>query len=245
MEGFDVHIVWVFLVGVLSFFSPCNFALIPTFIAYISGSSSLENGDANRRDIMTASGLFVLGFMLVFLLIRAGVGALSRFFVVYREVFSVVAGLLLVVLGLIFLFHLNINLFKREYHLKVPQKFLEYPKLRAFMTGTVIAFGWSPCYGPLIGAILTLVLTTGSTLQGIFYFFVYSIGFVIPFLLLAFFINAGIQYMDSMKKVLKYFHIISGLLLIVIGIIMMLDQTLILTQWLYDFYDVLGIPYVS
>ena len=245
LEAFDLNFLWVFLVGILSFFSPCNFALIPTFIAYISGSSSTDGKIQDRKGVMTSSLLFVLGFMLVFLLIGAGVGAVSQFLNFNRDILRIIAGVFIILIGLIFLLHLNVKLFKRDYYFELPKVFVKHKKIKSFVTGTALAFGWSPCYGPLIGAILTLVLSTGSTVSGILYFFVYSLGFVIPFLFLAFFINVCMGYMNRVKKFLKYFHVISGLLLILIGFIMIADQTLILTGWLYNLYDAFGIPYIS
>lgn len=243
MDGISFNIFWIFLVGVLSFFSPCNFALIPTFIAYIAGSTSTQK--LSRRDVIVPTIFFVLGFMLIFLLLGVGAGALSVFLTEHRNTLRVVGGLVIVLIGLVFLFHLNFKIFKRDFHLTLPQKFVNYPRLKAFLAGLAIAFGWSPCYGPLIGAIFTLVLTTGSTTQGALYFFVYSLGFVVPFILIALCVDACTRSMKRMRQYLKYFHIVSGLLLIIIGGIIIADNVGIFTDWLYRLYDSLNIPYIS
>ncbi len=244
-EAFDLNFLWVFLVGVLSFFSPCNFALIPAFIAYISGTSSVHGKVASRWNVMLSSFMFVLGFMLIFLLIGASAGAIGQFFSLNQDVFRVVAGIFIILIGLLFVFHLNVGLFKRDFHFSLPGKLVKYKKLKAFLAGMAISFGWSPCYGPLIGAIFTLTLTAGSVASGILYFAIYSLGFVIPFLILALFMNACMKYMNRIKGFLKYFNIAAGLILITIGLFMISDKMLGTMDVLYKLYDSFGIPYIS
>jgi len=222
--------VWIaFWAGLASFISPCCLPLYPSYLSYITGISvsqlkSQENAKAIRFRTLSHSFFFVLGFSIVFFALGAGAGVLANVFTDYKDLIRQLAAILIMLMGLFLLGIFQPKFMMRERKLEIKWKPAGY--LGSLILGIGFAAGWSPCVGPILGSIITLASTKpGIWLQMIS---AYSIGFAVPFLVLAFFIG-------STKWILRYSSImmkIGGALMIIMGILLFTDQMTQITIWL-------------
>jgi cytochrome c-type biogenesis protein len=230
----EVTLLAAFAAGFLSFVSPCVLPLIPGYISFISGLTLEEmQGEAARGarwQVLVASLWFVLGFSLVFVAFGAGATAIGKLLIQYKDVLGKVAGVVLIILGLHTMGVFRLRFLEAERRLHAKQK--PAGPLGAFLIGLAFAFGWTPCIGPILGGILTIAGSKQTVGEGIQLLAVYSMGLGIPFLLTAAAIN---QFFAASKRIRKYYHaieVISGALIIAIGLLIFFDQFTIITQYL-------------
>lgn len=200
------------LAGIVSFASPCILPLVP---GYLGLMGSLVGEEGGRARLITGVALFVGGFTAVFVLGTALVGAISSFLLVWSAVLVRILGVLLILLGLVFIGQL-----------RVLQRVWKPPQLKgggmwtAPLVGIIFALGWTPCSGPTLAAISALTVTTGSAWQGALPGFAYALGLGIPFLLLA----VGLAWMGSamawMRRHIRAINIGGGVTLMIIGLLM-------------------------
>ena len=206
-----------FLAGLLSFLSPCVLGIAPAYVSYISGVESLEK---ERKKVFLHTILFVVGFSMVFIFMGVGF-FLGTFLMKYKVWFNRIAGFIIIIFGLQILGILKIKMFYAEKRIQ-PKK--TWAKMRSLILGVTFGLGWTPCVGPILGSILLYVSTLGNVLQGGIYLSFYALGLAIPFILL----GLGWGYMMSVLRTLQkrghIIEIISGILLIFLGIILMFDQ---------------------
>ena len=214
----QLNVGLAFVAGLLSFLSPCVLPLIPSYLSFVGGTSArqLESEGRARLSALVNTAFFVLGFSIVFVLLGAfftvAIGALGRLTVVV----NIVAGVIVVLLGLNFIFDFwRFLAFERRAHLA------EKPTgvLGALLVGMAFGGGWAPCVGPILSSILLLAGTGGGTLQGIGLLFVYSIGLGVPFLVTGLFFSRARTLLDRLKPHLPTIKIASGLFLIGIGLL--------------------------
>ncbi|HEX2980026.1 MAG TPA: cytochrome c biogenesis protein CcdA [Anaerolineaceae bacterium] len=215
-----------FLAGLASFLSPCVFSLVPAYIGYLSGRAVAIQGTpgqtAPRRWETLAHGLaFVLGFSLVFILLGVAVSALGGILYDLREWISKIGGIVVVLFGL----HMT-GIFRipfLDYDLR-PQNTSERNRsyFSSALMGVFFSAGWSPCVGPVLGAILTLALNEGSILTGVQMLSAYSAGMAIPFLLAALGIGWVTVILRRYAKAMHYVEIVMGVILIVVGVMLFL-----------------------
>ena len=220
----EVSLWFAFSAGLLSFLSPCVLPLVPVYLASLAGPEIFDaKAIRNRILIFLHSLSFVIGFSIVFIILGAGVGlagfAISAHLVVIRQI----AGSLLIVFGLFMLAALKVPWLNFEKHL-APSQSVTTSYLRSFLTGGIFSLAWTPCVGPILGGILTLALGSETAWQGAYLLAVYSLGLGLPFLIM------GIAF-DSIIPLLKHIHrystaiyIISGLLLIAVGILILTNR---------------------
>ena len=204
-----------FMEGVITFISPCLLPMLPVYILYFTG----DNDQHDRSTILYRALSFVLGFTVVFTILGAFAGTIGVYLRVYQNYVNIITGLIVVIFCLNFLGVLNLKLFKPGEH-----KFDQNGRLsifKAFIFGTIFALGWTPCVGAFLGSALLLASHQGSTLQGMLMLLLYSIGLGIPFVLSAVLIDRLKNTLDFIKKNYKVINMISGLLLILMGILMM------------------------
>ncbi len=242
----NVSLFGAFIAGVLSFISPCVLPLIPGYLSFISGVSLEEmrgtpgGGGAGavaggvsaaaKRQVIITSLFFILGFSLVFVSLGASATYLGQFLMERLTIFGKIAGVLLVVFGL----H-TMGVFKIEWLLQ--EKRVQANTKPASMLGAVIvgisfAFGWTPCIGPILSAILLVAAQQDSVGQGIVLLSTYSLGLAIPFLLTALAIN---QFFVAFARIRRYYHaieIVSGALMIIIGVLIFTNRFTVIAQWL-------------
>jgi len=220
----EISLWFAFSAGLLSFLSPCVLPLVPVYLASLAGPEIFDaKAIRNRILIFLHSLSFVIGFSIVFIILGAGVGlagfAISAHLVVIRQI----AGSLLIVFGLFMLAALKVPWLNYEKHLN-PSLSHTTGYLRSFLTGGIFSLAWTPCVGPILGGILTLALSSETAGQGAYLLAVYSLGLGLPFLIM------GIAF-DSIIPLLKHIHrystaiyIISGLLLIAVGILILTNR---------------------
>lgn len=214
--------------GILSFFAPCVFPLIPAFICFITGLSaqdltlSQEMTSVKRRLILSESVLFILGFSLVFVTLGASASFLGSHFVTYKQIIRMIGGIVLILFGLHLVGLLKIKFLQYEKRIHLKTKPISW--LGSLFVGMAFGFGWTPCVGPILGGILVLAATSETLVRGVTLLSFYSLGLALPFLLVSIGINQMLSLVTRIEKYLRVVTVISGILLIVIGITMLIPN---------------------
>ena len=213
--------VLAFGAGVLSFLSPCVLPLVPVYLSYLTGSTIGGEETPKRSVVFIHALLFGLGFSLVFvLLFGLSVGYLGRFFAGFTPILVKIGGLLLIVFGLHTTGLIQIPFLLVERRMEV--SLVSSPTyLRSILVGMIFAAGWTPCVGPLLGAILTLALHAQSVWQAVFFLSVYSMGLGIPFLLVALLLTTSTGWLRQLNRHLNIVSIVSGVFLIIVGLLLL------------------------
>jgi cytochrome c-type biogenesis protein len=216
----ELSLLLVFTAGLLSFLSPCVLPLIPSYLS-ILGGFGIEKENARFRLILSAAG-FVLGFSVVF--ITLGILVSKTFFLMggISRYINWAAGIIVIVLGLnvIFDFIKFVNYEKRPFF----QKWMKPGNrgmLAAFIAGAAFGAGWTPCIGPILTGVFLLAAQSGKTGTAVFYLAVYSAGLALPFLLAALFLDFFIKRGSALRSRLPLIRRISGILLIIIGLMIL------------------------
>ena len=225
----DISIIVAFGAGLLSFLSPCVLPLVPVYLASLYGPEIFEpKVKKSSVPIFFHSLSFVIGFSIVFIILGVGAGLIG--FVISSHLTAVrqVAGSLLIVFGLFMLAALKVPWLSYERRL-TPSRSATTGYLRSFLTGGIFSLAWTPCVGPILAGILALASSSGTAWQGGYLLAVYSLGLGLPFLII------GLAF-DSITPLLKRIHryssaiyIISGLLLITVGILILTNNL----TWFY------------
>lgn len=211
----DVSILAAFLGGVLAFFSPCVLPLIPGYISFVSGVS-LREAQEKKGQALFLSVFFVLGFSIVFVALGASATFLGQFLLQHLRVFNKVAGVVLILFGLQTMDILKSRFLSGDYRVHLHSG-KSSPWL-AILLGVAFGFGWSPCIGPILAAILALAGTQETIWRGMFLLAVFSVGLGIPFLLTAAMLKQFMQVWGKFKSQLSVVKIVAGVLLIGSGV---------------------------
>ena len=235
----DVSLGAAAVAGVLSFLSPCVLPLVPPYLCYISGVS-LEDMTTqetplavrHRGRVMLAGLLFVLGFTTVFVLLGATASVAGQVLREHFELLSKIAGVLIIVMGLHFLGLFKIAFLSREarYHHEATTVSL----LGAYFIGLAFAFGWTPCIGPVLAAILSVAGSEDSVSRGMLLLASYSLGLGIPFLIATFSMDTFLGFSRRFRRHLPLVEKIMGGLLIVAGIMFLTGGMQVLSYWLLE-----------
>ncbi|WP_230532502.1 cytochrome c biogenesis CcdA family protein [Microvirga roseola] len=226
--------------GLISFLSPCVLPLVPPYLSFLAGTTfeRLNAGDhAVRQRTMLAALLFVAGFSTVFVLLGATASALGQVIRQYLDVLSTVAGVAIIVMGLHFLGVFRIGLFYREARFKVEKPVGLWG---AYVMGLAFAFGWTPCIGPVLAAILAVAGSEDSVSYGAMLLAAYSAGLGIPFLLAAFAMRPIISLLKRMRSHFSVVEKAMGVLLILTGIAFLSGWITDMSFWLLETFPVLG-----
>ncbi|GAP14746.1 cytochrome c biogenesis protein [Longilinea arvoryzae] len=220
----EVTIGLAFLAGLASFLSPCVFSLVPAYIGYLSGRSvaiSGENLPGSKVQTFTHGIAFVLGFSLIFVLLGVTASVLGRFLYDIRFWLAKIGGVVIILFGLHMTGILRIPFL--EYDLR-PQTRIDVRRsyFSSALMGIFFSAGWSPCVGPVLGAILTLALNGGSVSDGVKLLSAYSAGLAIPFLLAALGIGWVTTVLKRYRKAMHYVEIVMGVILILVGVMLIL-----------------------
>jgi cytochrome c-type biogenesis protein len=218
-----------FSAGLLSFLSPCVLPLVPSYVTFITGMS-LEDVQRTRRTAMAHALLFVLGFTLIFLALGAGATALGSVLRVYRDWIARIGGALVIVFGLYLLGVFNVGAFARERRVHLADKPVGY--LGTVLVGIAFGAGWTPCIGPILGSILTLSASSADLGRGLQLLGAYSLGLAVPFVLAAALVDRFLAVSARLKRHMVWVSRISGVLLIVVGLLMVTDYFTILASYL-------------
>ncbi|MDD2897086.1 MAG: cytochrome c biogenesis protein CcdA [Desulfuromonadaceae bacterium] len=228
MIGHEVTYIGAFVAGLLSFLSPCVFPLIPSYITYITGISFADLQAEHPSHIIRQKSIFhslcfICGFTVVFVLLGASATYIGSFLHENATIIRKVGGVLLVFLGVHVTGVLHLNFLLGEKRVSIKHKPAGYAG--SFLVGIAFAAGWTPCIGPILAAILAVAATEESVYQGIILLLLYSLGLGVPFFLSALAMHRFLLVFNRFKKYIHIFEIISGIFLIVIGV-------LIYSNWL-------------
>ena len=235
MEGIpSVSFVIAFSAGFLSFVSPCVLPLIPTYLAFITGLSldELTDGQTHRaRGVAVNNSLiFILGFSTVFILFGASASLMGQMLFAYQDIIRRVGGILVVLFGFYMIGFLKLPFLMADKRVHLRQKPAGY--LGTFVVGMAFAAGWTPCVGPILGSVLLLASTYDSTSQGIWLLAAYSLGLGLPLLVASMGLNAFLTHSKRLRGHMKSVSLVSGLLLIVVGVLLFTNSFVKLTAWL-------------
>jgi len=240
--------------GLLSFFSPCVAPLAPGYIGYLSGTvlqsktgDSVETPNTRRRlpALTQASLLFVGGFSAAFIILGVLAGSFGGLIVAYRPVMETIAGIVMLAMGVFLLGLLPrewIVFLSRESRLHLQDSVVKRLGVTApFALGVVFAAGWTPCIGPVLTGILVYAGASASVGQGALLLTIYSLGFAVPFLAIAFGLSAGARALDWVKKHGQVIQYVSGGLLVAVGLLYLAGQSSIFAVWAQR----LGTPFLQ
>lgn len=225
--------------GVISFLSPCVLPIVPPYLAYMSGVSlgEMTSAAAARRRATIAALCFVLGLSTIFLILGFAASAFGAFFIQNQELLAQVSGVVIIIFGLHFLGVYRIGFLDQEARLDAGDK--GGSAFGAYVLGLAFAFGWTPCIGPQLGAILSLAASEGSVSRGTLLLGIYAAGLGIPFLLAAMFITRATVMMNRLKRHMKTIERVMGLLLIAVGIALLTGAFTWFSFWLLETFPAL------
>ncbi|MBT8408878.1 MAG: cytochrome c biogenesis protein CcdA [Alphaproteobacteria bacterium] len=226
------------LAGLLSFLSPCVLPIVPPYLAYMGGISVTEMGEeSSRRRIMLPASFFVLGLSTVFLFLGFTASTFGRFFLQNQDWFVTIAGLLIMVFGAHFLGIYRIGFMDRDMRVDAGDR--GGSAFGAYVLGLAFAFGWTPCIGPILGAILSIAASEADVARGTTLLAAYAAGLGIPFLLVAAFFPRLGGLMGWMRRHMERIERFMGLLLWTVGLLMLTGKFTDFSWWLNEQFPVL------
>jgi cytochrome c-type biogenesis protein len=218
-----------FAAGLLSFLSPCVLPLVPSYVGFLTGMT-LPEVTRRRRVALTHALLFVGGFSLVFILLGASATALGRALNYYQVWLQRIGGILIIGFGLMCLGLFDLGLLNRERRVHLERKPIGY--LGSLLVGMAFAAGWTPCIGPVLGAILGLAATSGDVSRGMLLLAVYSAGLALPFLIAAVAVDSFLDWFQRFRRFLPWVMRISGVMLVLVGVLLLTGEFTRLAGWL-------------
>jgi cytochrome c-type biogenesis protein len=238
----DVTILAALVAGLVSFLSPCVLPLVPPYLVYLAGTSLERFADKEpeprvKRETVVAAALFVLGFSTVFVSLGASASVIGSLIRAYSGPLATVAGVLIIIMGLHFLGLTQIALLHRQKRLKVAKPVGLWG---AYVMGLAFAFGWTPCIGPILAAILAVAASEQTVAKGAGLLAVYSLGLGIPFIIAAFAIEPFAAFLSRFRKYLRRVEQAMGLALVLTGIAFLTGSITQMSVWLLDVFPALG-----
>ena len=243
IDLFDAGLLPAMLValtaGVLSFLSPCVLPIVPPYLAYMGGISmnEMQEGTGRRRAVLAAA-FFVLGLSTVFIFLGFTASIFGQFCLQNQDILAKIAGAVVIIFGLHFLGVFRISILDRDARMDAGDR--GGSALGAYVLGLAFAFGWTPCIGPQLGAILGLAAVESSVARGTTLLAVYALGLGVPFLLAAMFIERAMGLMTRLKRHMKLIERIMGLLLIAVGLMLLTGAFTTLSFWILETFPMLG-----
>jgi len=232
----SIGLIGAFAGGLVSFFSPCTLPLLPAYLSVVTGGSA---GKADRRlEALILSVFFVFGFSIVFILLGLGASGIGQLMRGYRQEFNWVAGSVVIVLGLFMTGVFRLSLFQRTLHF-TPNVQGGSP-LSATVFGVSFAIGWTPCIGPILGAILMATSTAASAQAGMIYLSTYSLGLALPFLASTLLINRFALHRQRLGRWSVYARPVAGTIIILMGIAIVSGTMTRLSSILVDLFPSLA-----
>ena len=237
MPDFWSLVVPAFIAGLLTFFAPCTFPLIPGYIGFLSGANggpAVETEkQPHQKKVLINALLYVLGFSLVFIALGTLFSIVGVVLGPIRLWLTRIGGLLVIFFGLYLLGFSRLPIFAKlareeRFHLK---HLTPGNPASSFFFGAAFAFGWTPCIGPILGSVLLLAGTQGTVAQGALLLTVFSLGLAIPFLLVAALLGSATRLMQKIRPALHVIEIIGGSLLVVMGFYLLTDQFVVFTAF--------------
>ena len=232
MDNANISYVVAFAAGFLTFLSPCLLPVIPAFLAYIAGISLADMADPDkkaeaRRKTIIHSLLFIAGFSLIFILLGLTATFIGKALFRYQKVIQIGGGILITLFGLYLMGILKFDFLGKEAKIRVKAEGASY--VGSFLIGVTFAAAWTPCAGPILGSILLLAGTRSSVAEGAKLLSAYSLGIALPFFVTAILINTFVAYFNRLKKLMSVVNMISGIFLVLVGILIMMNYLNVIT----------------
>ena len=230
----QVGILIAVTAGLLSFLSPCVLPLVPSYLSFVTGMS-LEDlqGGIDRRTVLTHSALFVSGFTIIFLLMGASASFLGQFFLVYRDWIARIGGVVILVFGLHLMGVFRITALMREKRLHLSDKPAGH--MGTLAVGAAFGAGWTPCIGPVLGAILGLAGTSETVWHGTGLLLAYSLGLAVPFMAASLALERFLHVFQRFRRWIPVVEKGSGVLLVLLGLLLITGSFTVLASWLNQF----------
>jgi cytochrome c-type biogenesis protein len=234
----EVNVFVAFAAGVFSFLSPCVLPLIPSYLSFVSGVSLEEMRSAQaaarvRTRVLLNSIAFILGFSLVFVSLGASASFLGGLFLGYRDAIRLAGGLFVLLVGLYLVGVFKIGALERYLQFTLKDKPAGY--LGSVLVGITFAVAWTPCVGPVLGAVLALAGASGEVGRGIFLLSSYAAGLAAPFFLSALAVNSFLQFSQRFRRYIHAVHVMGGVLLIIAGVLLITDYMTFLNAYVLRF----------
>jgi cytochrome c-type biogenesis protein len=238
----DVSAGGAFVAGLLSFASPCVLPLVPPYLAYMGGMSveelRAEGGPGQRVRVLLVALCFVAGFSTVFVALGATASWIGQAVSPHLGILGYIAGTLIALMGLHFLHVIRIPFMDRTARVGVAAK--PVGLLGAYVIGLAFGFGWSPCVGPVLAAILLMAGAADSAGEGARLLLIYSLGIGLPFLVAAFFAGAFMRWSAKFRTRLDLIEKAMGVFLVVAGMLIFTGQMPTIANWLIEAFPALG-----
>ena len=223
--------------GFISFLSPCVLPLIPGYISYISGES-LGDIVEKQKKVILKTVLFSLGFSIVFISFGATASLIGNILLENSNTLRIIAGIIIIIFSLQLIGILNLNFLNQEkrFQTKNYSNNLFFPVL----VGAAFGFGWTPCFGPVLGSILTIAAVESSIGKGILLLSFYSLGLAIPFILSGYGISKFLAFSKNFRKNIKIVSVIGGVILLITGILILTNKLQALGYFILEAIPILG-----
>jgi cytochrome c-type biogenesis protein len=240
MNGLSgIGLLTSFAAGVISFLSPCVLPLVPGYVSYVAGDALATSGEPIRPvAALRLSLCFVLGFSTVFVILGASATSIGQLLLSYRYGANLAGGAIVVLLGLFMIGLARLPWLQREFRLHL--NLGGGRPITAYVIGVAFAFGWTPCIGPVLGAILTTSAVSATVPQGVVLLSFYSIGLGLPFLAAAVFTDSLILRLRVFRRLGRTLQLGAGAIVAGMGVAMLTDEMTSLSYWLLDTFPILG-----
>ncbi|MFK0692281.1 cytochrome c biogenesis CcdA family protein [Mesorhizobium sp. IMUNJ 23033] len=234
----NIGVLAAFAAGIVSFLSPCVLPLVPGYVSYVAGRTPTD-GAPGRKARLSAAGLslyFVLGFSTVFVALGASASALGRLLLSYHMQLNLVGGAVVILFGIFLIGLVRPSWMMREarFHADIPGG----KAASAYILGLAFAFGWTPCIGPILGAILTVGAASATVAEGAALLAIYSLGLGVPFLLATLFADGLARWLKTMRRTGWLMQFAAGAIMIGMGFAMITGQMSTFSFWLLEQFPI-------
>lgn len=232
----NISLLTAFAAGIVSFLSPCVLPLVPGYVSYVAGQSlermQYEGGLRARLAALNLSLFFVLGFSTIFVALGASATAIGQLLLQYRYEANILGGIVVILFGLFLLGLLKSSWLQRDirFHASLPGG----RPVAAYLLGLAFAFGWTPCIGPVLGAILTVSAASATIASGVVLLAVYSLGLGLPFLASAVFTGALLRRFKTIRRISRPLQAAAGGIMVLMGIAMITGYLSEFSYWLLE-----------
>lgn len=229
----EIGLIAAFFAGLLSFLSPCVLPLIPGYLSFMTGLSAAElsAGDRSTSRVLVPSLMFVSGFSIVFVALGASASVLGVFLLEYRSIIEKIAGVAVIAFGVLMLGIIKAPWLYGEARMDL-ERSRNFGRGAALVMGMAFAAGWTPCVGPILGAILTLAGSSGSVAKGALLLVAYSLGLGVPFVAVALLFDRALPLMKWFSRHSLVINRVAGVLLVAVGVLIFSGQLSVLAGWL-------------
>lgn len=237
-----ISLLTAFMAGIVSFLSPCVLPLVPGYLSYVAGQSLEDIRDrkvtGDRLAVLLLGTYFVLGFSTVFIVLGASATALGQLLLSYRHEANLIGGALVILFGLLTIGLLRPGWLQRDLRLHVDLR--GGRPIAAYALGLSFAFGWTPCIGPVLGAILTVSASTSTAANGVALLGLYSLGLGVPFLLSALFADKALARLRSARRAGRQLQRAAGVVMVAMGVFMITGKMTEISAWFLQTFPALS-----